>query len=194
MRLNINKYWKVAIVLLCLTLAVIGSAYYINKKNTLSKLDRDAEKMHRLFNQPQWNHINFQEGISQWSMRLFLGGDDKQKIGMATAASMEAGIKQLVIPYFEPEPQNSNAYYFHAHFKRRLSNSLGYELRFIAYADYEMLDLVYSIWVSAVPQTIDEHNNYINVPEQKEFIFSVNSSPTIIENEIRQYFISKGLM
>lgn len=194
MRLYISKYRIAAIIFLCLILAVVGSAIYVNKKMYLTKLDNEAEKMQKLFNQPQWRNINFQEGISEWSMRPFLGGNDKQKIEKATVASREAGIKQPIIPYFGPKPQNPNAYYFHAQFKRPLSDSLGYELRFIAYADYETLDPVYSIWISAIPQVIDEYKNYINMPEQKEFIYSVYSNPTIIENEMKQYFISKGLM
>lgn len=88
MRLNINKYWIAVLLLICLFLAVVVSINYISRKNCFSKTDSDAEKMHRLFNQPQWSNINFREGITGWSMRPFLAGDDKSKIQLAKAASM----------------------------------------------------------------------------------------------------------
>lgn len=90
MRLNIGKYWIAVLLIICLSLAAIVSINYIGRKDyfSKSKTNRDAEKMHRLFNQPQWSNINFRKGITGWSMRPFLAGDDKSKIQLAKAASM----------------------------------------------------------------------------------------------------------
>ncbi|MDP4117502.1 MAG: hypothetical protein Q8903_15315, partial [Bacteroidota bacterium] len=177
----------VAILILIAAFVTAGYFWY----DATDPKRQEAVKMGKMFNQPQWSTIDFKKGVTIWSMRPLLD-DSKQQLELARNASKQAGVANPILPYFDPDPDNPNAKYFYAKYKRNLSESLGYELRFIAFADENTLSL-YSIWVSAIPQTIDDNNNYVNVPEQKEFIYSIDATPEGIENDMKQYFISKGL-
>lgn len=161
----------------------------VNQSN--KSKSENSIKLRQLFSQPQWKEIPVQNGISKWSMKPLLD-DSKPQKEAARAASKHAGIEHPVLPYFDQDPPDPKAFYFHAQLHYSLTETLGYELRFVAFANYDTLQ-AYSIWVSAVPQRFDG-NNWINMPDQKEFIYSVNDSPEKIKEEMEQYFQLKGLL
>ena len=171
---------------LALVLLTVGFVWY--RMETPKR--QDAVKMKNLFAQPQWNAINFKEGLTDTSMRPLLD-DSQQQLERARRASSQAGVKNPILPYFDSAPNNSNAHYYYARYFFKLTDTQGYELRFIAFADSNTL-ATYSIWVSAIPQTIDSNNNFINTPEQKEFIYSVEATPEKIEKDVTEYLASKG--
>lgn len=193
MKLHSSKHGFVIILLFGFIVVTACTILYLNQRTAREQYKNEGVKMQQLFNQPQWSNIDFSKGITQYSMRPLLK-DDKQQLDAVRNASRNAGIEQPVIPYFDSDPPNSKAHYFHAQFKHNLTDSLGYEQRFVAFADYDTLKPLFSIWVSVIPQQINEKNEYINVPEQKELIYSINTYPKTIEKDVKQYFISNGFL
>ena len=176
---------KYVILLVCAGLFVLASCTLYHRSKSKSQ-----NVMRQFFHQPQWKDIDFSK--NKYNMDKVpscispsLSDAVYEDI---VSASKEAGISDPILPQdFDRLPDGAK--YHFAVIQEEIDKKRVYELRFFVLADDSDPNIIYSIWISAVPLVYEENiESRFFGNTGKEFIFSVNDDPATIRKTMIDYF------
>ena len=179
---------KHVILLVCAGALVLASCTLFGLHLRLESKSQSV--MRQFFHQPQWKDIDFSK--NKYKM-------DKVPSCIApslsdavyediVSVSKEAGISNPILPQDFDRLPDSAKYHF-AVIQEEIDKKRVYELRFFVLADDSDPNIIYSIWISAVPLVYEENiESRFFGNTGKEFIFSVNDDPATIRKAMIDYF------
>ena len=144
--------------------------------------NKSKSVMQQFFHQPQWKDIDFSKSKYKMNIAPSLSDAVYEDI---VSASKAAGISEPILPQDADRIPDGAKYYFKA-IQEEIDEKTAYEVRFCVLADESDPNIIYSIWISAVPLEYRENIGFRIV--QKEFIFSANDDPASIRKVIIDYF------
>lgn len=171
---------KHVILLVCVGIFLLVSCALLGLY--LSSESKNKSVMRQFFHQPQWKDIDFSKSKYKMSIAPSLSDTVYEDI---VSASEAAGISDPILPQDADRIPNGAKHYFKV-IQEEIDKKAAYELRFYVLADESDPNIIYSIWISAVPLEYHENTGFRNM--QKEFIFSVNDTPASIRKTMIEYF------
>lgn len=171
---------KHVILLVCAGILIIVSCTLLGLYFRTESKSKSV--MRQFFNQPQWKDIDFSKSKYKMNIAPSLSDAVYEDI---VSASKAAGISDPILPQDADRIPDGAKYYFNVT-QDNIDEKTAYESRFYALADESNPNIIYSIWISAVPLEYRENIGFEIT--QKEFIFSVNDDPASIRKAMIDYF------